>query len=94
LLKRIRFIVGEYHGFDRFTAVMRNKLFQTHKVNLVGDQELGCFFAERRDEGGDGVLHDRRVPVPVPWLGHTPIEWHAFNERYVSAHERYCHGLA
>jgi hypothetical protein len=33
LLKRIRFIVGEYHGFDRFTAVMRNKLFQTHKVN-------------------------------------------------------------
>ncbi|MFZ0777328.1 MAG: FkbM family methyltransferase [Xanthobacteraceae bacterium] len=94
VLKRIRFIVGEYHGFDRFTAVMRGKLFATHKVNLVGDPELGCFFAERIEERGDGVLHDDRVAVPVPWLGDTPIEWHAFNERYVLAHERYCHGLA
>lgn len=91
VLKRFRFIVGEYHGFERFTAVMRGKLFATHKVNLVGAPELGCFFAERID---DGILHDDRVTVPVPWLGDTPIEWHAFNERYVLAHERYCHGLA
>ena len=94
VLKHIRFIVGEYHGFDRFAAVKRGKLFATHKVNLVGDQELGCFFAEHRDEGGDGVLHDHRVAVPVPWLDNTPIEWNAFNERYVLAHEPYCHGLA
>jgi hypothetical protein len=93
VLERIRFIVGEYHGFDRFTAVMRNKLFATHKVNLVGDQELGCFFAERRDERGDGVLHDHTAPVTVPWLGHAPIDLHAFNERYVAPHERFCHGL-
>ena len=63
VFKRIRFIVGEYHGFDRFTAVMRNRLFATHKVNLVGDREIGCFFAERREEGGDGVLHDDRVYI-------------------------------
>jgi hypothetical protein len=94
VLKRIRFIVGEYHGFDRFTAVMRNRLFATHKVNLVGDREIGCFFAERREEGGDGVLHDDRVYIPVPWPSDTPAEWHAFNARYVSPHERYCHGLA
>ena len=94
VLKRIRFIVGEYHGFERFTAVMRNKLFQTHKVNLFGDLELGCFFAERRDQRGDGILHDQMVQVLVPWLGHTPIEWHAFNERYVLPEERYWHGLA
>src|SRR5579863_9192594 len=25
-LNRLRFIVGEYHGFDRFNAVMRNRL--------------------------------------------------------------------
>jgi hypothetical protein len=93
VLERIRFIVGEYHGFDRFTAVMRNRLFATHKVNLVGDQELGCFFAERRDERGDGVLHDHTAPVTVPWLGHAPIDLHAFNERYVAPHERFCHGL-
>jgi hypothetical protein len=93
VLKRIRFIVGEYHGFDRFTAVMRNKLFQTHKVNLVGDQEFGCFFAECRDERSDGILHDRRGRMLVPWPSHTPTEWHAFNERYVLPHERYCHGL-
>ncbi len=93
VLKRIRFIVGEYHGFERFTAVMRNKLFATHKVNLFGDQELGCFFAEHRDEGGDGILHDQRVRVAVPWPSPTPAEWHAFNERYVSAQDRYCHGL-
>jgi hypothetical protein len=94
VLQRIRFIVGEYHGFDRFMAVMRGKLFATHKVNLVGDREFGCFFAECRDEGGDGVLHDDRVYMPVPWPSDTPAEWHAFNERYVSSHERYCHGLA
>jgi hypothetical protein len=93
LLKRIRFIVGEYHGFERFTAVMRNKLFQTHKVNLVGEEEFGCFFAERRDEQGDGILHDHRAPMLVPWPSHTPTEWHPFNERYVLPHERYCHGL-
>ena len=52
VLKRIRFIVGEYHGFKRFTAVMHGKLFATHKVNLVGDQELGCFFAERHRRRG------------------------------------------
>jgi hypothetical protein len=94
VLARIRFIVGEYHGFDRFTAVMRNRLFQTHKVNLFGDPELGCFFAERRDERGDGILHDRMIQAPVPWLGDAPAEWHAFNEHYVLPHERYWHGLS
>jgi Methyltransferase FkbM domain len=93
LLKRIRFIVGEYHGFDRFAAVMRNRLFQTHKVNIIGDPELGAFFAERFDERGDGILHDHRVQVPVPWQSHRPSEWHAFNERYVLPEERYWHGL-
>lgn len=93
VLKRIRFVVGEYHGFDRFTAVMRNRLFGTHKVNLVGEADFGCFFAERRDERGDGVLHDRMAAMPVPWPCQTPNEWHAFNERYVSPEDRYCHGL-
>lgn len=93
VLERIRFIVGEYHGFDRFAAVMRNKLFATHKVNLFGDPELGCFFAERRDQRGDGILHDQRAQVLLPWPSHSPAEWHAFNERYVLPEERYWHGL-
>src|SRR2546425_6716290 len=44
-LKSCQYIVGEYHGIERFYQVMRRKLFQTHKVNLIGDRSLGCFFA-------------------------------------------------
>ena len=95
VLKRIRFIVGEYHGFERFTAVMRGKLFATHKVNLVGDPELGCFFAERIDEGGDGVLHDDRVHSAGAVAQAThPSNGTPSTSAMFLAHERYCHGLA
>jgi FkbM family methyltransferase len=94
-LRRIRFITGEYHGIARFTGVMRNKLFATHKVNLVGAQDLGCFFAERRDGDRDGLLrHDNSGMLALrPWLDATPMEWHLFDERFVLPADRYWHGI-
>ena len=94
-LQRVRFIVGEYHELDRFFAVMRGKLFQTHKVNLIGTPKLGAFFAERLDGKKDGILkydnsgmlHER------PWLSAVPLEWHLFNEEFVMPHERNIHAL-
>jgi FkbM family methyltransferase len=95
LLQRIRFIVGEYHGIARFFEVMRERLFLTHKINLVGDRDLGCFFAERVDGTNDGILrYDKSgMLVPRPWLSDTPIEWHLFDERHVASAERFWHGL-
>ena len=94
-LRRVRFITGEYHGITRFNEVMRRKLFATHKVNLVGASDLGCFFAERRDGDLDGLLlHDNAgVLMPRPWLCATPIEWHMFDERFVLPADRLWHGM-
>lgn len=95
LLNRIRFIVGEYHGIDGFSEVMRNKLFLTHKVNLIGEKDLGCFFAERLDGDKDGVLRFDKTGmlVPRPWLSDTPIDWHLFDERHVLSEDRHWHAL-
>ncbi|HUI11832.1 MAG TPA: FkbM family methyltransferase [Xanthobacteraceae bacterium] len=93
LLTRLRFIVGEYHGFDGFMTIVRRRLFQTHKVNLVGAKDFGCFFAERLDGQSDGILCHGKTGMPAPHLGDTPVEWHPFNTRYVLPEERACHGL-
>ena len=95
VLQRIRFIVGEYHGFDRFTAVMRGKLFATHKVNLVGDREFGCFFAERRDEARRRRAA-RRQGRTCRCRGRATHRRNGMpsTSAMCSAHERYCHGLA
>jgi FkbM family methyltransferase len=95
LMQRIRFIVGEYHGIARFFEVMREKLFLTHKINLVGERDLGCFFAERLDGTNDGILrYDKSgMLVPRSWLSDTPIEWHLFDERHVAPSDRLWHGL-
>lgn len=95
-LQRIRFITGEYHGIARFSEVMRKKLFSTHKVNLVGSSDLGCFFAERRDGDRDGLLlHDNAgMLISRPWLADMPIEWHRFDERFVFPADRYWHGIS
>jgi FkbM family methyltransferase len=84
-LKKIRFIVGEYHDIERFYNIMRNKLFMTHKVNLIGQTELGCFFAERLDGERDGVLLYSKDGMlqPRPWLSKHPIDWHLFNTDFV-----------
>jgi hypothetical protein len=95
-LRRIRYIVGEYHGIERFYGVMEQKLFRTHKVNLIGQRDLGAFFAERLDGARDGILlHDKsNMLVSRPWLAERPIDWHWFNERYVPPGERYWHALS
>ena len=95
-LHRDRFIVGEYHGIERFSRIMQGKLFQTHKVSLFGDRGLGAFFAERLDGEADGILlHDKSgMLVLRPWLGDDPIDWHVFNEQYVLKEDRYWHALA
>jgi FkbM family methyltransferase len=94
-LKRIRFIVGEYHGIERFYGVMEHKLFRTHKVNLIGQRGLGAFFAERLEGTRDGILRFQKdgMLVPRPWLADRPIDWHHFNEQYVPPGERYWHAL-
>ena len=95
-LKRLRFIVGEYHGIERFYRVMARRLFRTHKVNLIGQRDLGAFFAERLDGQRDGILRFDKTGmlVPRPWLSDRPIDWHLFDERYVPPGERHWHALA
>jgi hypothetical protein len=94
-LQRIRFIVGEYHNIDRFYEVMRRKLFITHKVNLIGDKSLGCFFAERLDGTKDGILRYSKDGMlsPRPWLSDSPIDSHLFAEEFVLPQDRPCHAL-
>ena len=94
-LKRLRFVVGEYHGLARFYKIMEGNLFSTHKVSLIGDSELGCFFAERRDGNKDGILkYDNAGMLELrPWLCPFPIQWHVFNEKYVISEEKRCHAL-
>jgi FkbM family methyltransferase len=95
-LKRIRFIVGEYHGIERFYRVMERKLYRTHKVNLIGQHDLGAFFAERLDGTKDGILLFAKEGMLMsrPWLCERVIDWHLFDERYVPPGERYWHALA
>lgn len=78
ILRRIRFITGEYHGLLRFNEVMRKKLLLTHKVSLDGTIVTGAFFAERRDQERDGVLQHAVTGKRVgPALEHL-IEWNPF----------------
>ncbi len=90
-LKRIRFIVGEYHDIRRFYNIMQKKLFLTHKVNLIGTSTLGCFFAERLDGHKDGILKFDKTGMLVlrPWLCNFPIDWHIFSEEFVLDQDRY-----
>jgi FkbM family methyltransferase len=94
-LRRIRYIAGEYHGIARFYSVMAGKLFKTHKVNLIGDKDLGAFFAERLDGTADGILcfNKEGMLQPRPWLCEESIDWHLFNEEYVLPEDRYWHAL-
>lgn len=94
-LKRIRFIAGEYHDIRRFYLTMRNKLFKTHKVNLIGTASLGCFFAERLEGDKDGILRFDKTGMLVsrPWLCEFPIDWHIFNDEFVLEQDRYWHAL-
>jgi FkbM family methyltransferase len=39
-LRKIRYIVGEYHDIGRFYRVLERKLFRTHNVSLVGNSRL------------------------------------------------------
>ena len=50
-LRKIRFVVGEYHCLKRFYPVVDRVLASTHHVNLRGDPSLGAFFAERKGPG-------------------------------------------
>jgi hypothetical protein len=94
-LERIRFIVGEYHDFARFYRVVERKLFVSHKVSLIGDAELGAFFAERREGNRDGVLkcNNSGMRQSRPWLAPFPTEWHVFNKHYVVYAERSAHAI-
>jgi hypothetical protein len=94
-LRRVRFIVGEYHGFARFSRVVSERLFRTHKVSLIGERDLGCFFAERLEGECDGILRfDKEGMLALrPWLSDSPSEWHLFNDAYVPTPERYWHAL-
>jgi FkbM family methyltransferase len=94
-LRRIRFIVGEYHELPRFYRMLTARLQLTHKVNLIGSAATGCFFAERLDGTRDGILrYDKSgMLMPRPWLAPFPIDWNLFDERYVLPDERAFHAL-
>jgi len=93
-LERCRYIVGEYHGIQRFYDVMESSLYRTHKVNLVGQGDLGAFFAERKGTG-ESILRDDNAGMRTarPWLGERPIDWHLFDERFVLPEDRRWHAL-
>jgi hypothetical protein len=93
-LSKIRFISGEYHNIARFNRVMAKTLMRTHRVNLIGERDLGAFFCERIDTS-PGILHDRDVGMfqVRPWLGEDIIGWEPFKDDYVLAHERAIHAL-
>lgn len=95
-LGKIRFIVGEYHDLERFYRVMENRLFRTHKVNLVGGKEMGAFFAERLEGERDGILKfdDTGMLQLRSWLSPKPIRWHLFNEAFIAPTERIAHGFS
>jgi hypothetical protein len=95
LLSKLRYITGEYHGIERFYHIMHMTLFKTHKVNLIGTRELGCFFAERLDGSQDGILRFDKTGMlqQRPWLAAEAIDWHVFNEEYVLPSERWFHAL-
>lgn len=95
LLKKTRFIVGEYHCLADFYHTVCERLFPTHKVNLIGDAHLGAFFAELRGGDRDGILlNDNSGMYQLrPWLCDFPIQWHLFNPEYVLEAERHAHAL-
>jgi FkbM family methyltransferase len=94
-LRRVRFIVGEYHGLERFYRVVSARLFPAFRVSLIGDRALGAFFAENVAFGPPHLLHEDPVEFRVrSWLSALPMTWHAFDLRYVSHDQRLFHGLA
>jgi FkbM family methyltransferase len=80
LLRRVRFITGEYHGLARFYPVMRNRLFPTHKVSLAGNTMLGSFLAERRNGEADGLLCHRTAQAPIRDADDQLIECNPYSE--------------
>ena len=94
-LRKVRFIVGEYHNIERFFSIMKGNLFKTHRVNLIGDRALGAFFAERIDNNSDGILRQDKSGMLLhrPWLSKEMLEWHLFNPAYVLPNERGSHAL-
>lgn len=92
-LQRIRFISGEFHDIKRFYRVMKEKLYKTHYVNLMGEY-WGSFFCERIGETRSILSPSRDGMMLVrPWMCDQPIDWHPFREEFVLPHERQVHGL-
>lgn len=92
LLKRIRYIAGEYHDIKRFWPVAQ-KLMATHLVNIIGDHDLGAFFCERRTPLAT-IL--QKIPLPPIYYNHLhtePLWWHPFDEKWVLPKERLNHGI-
>jgi FkbM family methyltransferase len=80
VLRRVRFITGEYHALARFYPVTRQRLVPTHKVCFMGSMRLGSFLAERREGEADGLLSHRTAPVAIRGGDGQPIECNAYSE--------------
>lgn len=93
-MNKIRFIGGEYHELPRFWNVVKNKLFKTHLVSLVGDANLGSFFAERRSDKETLLVKTPLLPVVHQHLQIAePIWWNVFDAQYIPADQRWYHGI-
>jgi len=90
-IKRIRYIAGEYHDFERFWPVAQ-KLMTTHLLNIVGGPLLGSFFCERMAMRTTLLQKTPLRPV-YSKLCPDPVWWHPFDERWVLPKERKHHGL-
>jgi len=80
LLRRVRFITGEYHGLPRFCPVLQGRLLRTHKVHLAGNAALGSFLAERRDGEADGLLRHETAKAGIGAAEFGAIECNPFAE--------------
>jgi FkbM family methyltransferase len=77
-LKRLRYIVGEYHNVRKFWDVINNSAIrETHRINLLGDQNLGAFFCERIESDDQPcLLHKEKEGVRKDW----GVTWHTFKK--------------
>lgn len=92
-LRRVRYLSGEYHDLGRFKRVIQRTLYQTHHVNIVGE-DWGSFFAERRDSSPS--LLSAYPTDELRWAsseGQVVVDRHSFKREYVLQSDYWSHGL-
>lgn len=91
VLRGIRFVGGEYHGLRMFWDKTRNTLWKTHRVQIMGKDLSGTFFAARLGLEADILDDSLQRYVKIPGLFFHPFKidhvldgneaWHGLPKR-------------